>query len=135
MHVYLSDMQKESAECPALINETANAIDDDILKLLFVSVQQNNLDLCIKYAVQRFNRIVHVKEIKGTEGLVILIVEILAWFPHIWTNWNYEKAQQAAAYHPGHGVSGPFFCDIPTLSLLTAMFPIFDLCSMDNFII
>jgi hypothetical protein len=46
-------MQKESAECSALINETADAIDDDILKLLFVSVQQNNLDLCIQYAVQR----------------------------------------------------------------------------------
>ena len=54
-HASLShaDMQKESTECSALINETANAIDDDILRLLFVSVQQNNLDLCVEFAVRR----------------------------------------------------------------------------------
>ena len=48
-----TDMQKEDTDCSALINETAAAIDNDALKLLFVSVQQNNLDLCIENALSR----------------------------------------------------------------------------------
>ena len=46
-------MQKENTNCLELIRETATAIDDDALKLLFVSVQQNNLDICIEMAVSR----------------------------------------------------------------------------------
>jgi GTP-binding protein EngB required for normal cell division len=50
--VHLKDMQKESATCSELIERTASAIDDDALKLLFVSVQRNNIDLCIHCAVE-----------------------------------------------------------------------------------
>jgi hypothetical protein len=35
-----------------LIEKTAEALDDLALKKLVVSVQQNNLGLCIKYAVR-----------------------------------------------------------------------------------
>jgi hypothetical protein len=35
------------------MDRMAEAIDDDALQLLFVSVQQNNVDLCIRYAVSR----------------------------------------------------------------------------------
>ena len=35
-----------------LIEKTADSLDNDALKRLFVSVQQNNLELCIKYAVK-----------------------------------------------------------------------------------
>jgi hypothetical protein len=45
-----ADMNKEGTSCLALVGETAAAIDDDALKL-FVSVQQNNLDLCAEYAL------------------------------------------------------------------------------------
>ena len=45
-------MHDKDTTCLELINETANAIDDDALKLLFVSVQQNNLDLCVDYALR-----------------------------------------------------------------------------------
>ena len=31
---------------------TANALDDDTLKLLFVSVQQNSINLCVRYAIE-----------------------------------------------------------------------------------
>ena len=48
-----ADMQNEHADCLKLIKETASAIDDDVLQLLFVSVQQNNLELCTEYAVSR----------------------------------------------------------------------------------
>ena len=34
-----------------LIEKTAASLDDLALKMLFVSVQRNNLELCIKYAI------------------------------------------------------------------------------------
>jgi hypothetical protein len=46
-------MQNEHADCTTLIKETALAIDDDTLQLLFVSVQQNNLELSAEYAVSK----------------------------------------------------------------------------------
>jgi hypothetical protein len=36
-----------------LIEKTAESLDNLALKMLFVSVQRNNLELCIKYAVKR----------------------------------------------------------------------------------
>ncbi|KAJ7193867.1 GTP-binding protein, partial [Mycena pura] len=41
-HVVLADMDQESSDCKELIEKTANALTDDALRLLFVSVQQNN---------------------------------------------------------------------------------------------
>ena len=35
-----------------LIKETAGSLDDPALKILFVSVQKNNLELCMEYAVK-----------------------------------------------------------------------------------
>ncbi|KZP27031.1 GTP-binding protein [Athelia psychrophila] len=46
-----SDMQRGSTTCPELIEATANAITDDALKGLFLSVQQSNINLCIHYAL------------------------------------------------------------------------------------
>ena len=34
-----------------LIEKTANSLDVLALKMLFVSVQKNNLELCLKYAI------------------------------------------------------------------------------------
>ncbi|KAJ6455140.1 hypothetical protein C8R45DRAFT_846034, partial [Mycena sanguinolenta] len=47
------DLRMKGSNCIELINKTANALAGDALKLLFVSVQQRNIDLCIYYAVQR----------------------------------------------------------------------------------
>ena len=38
--------------CPELTEKTADAIDDIVLKELFISTQRNNLDLSIKSALQ-----------------------------------------------------------------------------------
>jgi len=38
--------------CPELTEQTANAIDDASLHQLFISTQMNNLDLCVKSALQ-----------------------------------------------------------------------------------
>ncbi|KAJ7189746.1 GTP-binding protein [Mycena pura] len=53
-HVRLDDMRKETSDCNELIEKTANALTDDTLRLLFVSVQQNNINLCIRYAMERW---------------------------------------------------------------------------------
>lgn len=47
-------MDKPGAKCPELTAQTASALDDSILQQLFVSTQQNNLELCIEYAVRRW---------------------------------------------------------------------------------
>ncbi|KAJ7208975.1 GTP-binding protein [Mycena pura] len=52
-YVQLDDMREPTTSCNELIEKTANALTDDTLKLLFVSVQQNNIDVCIRYAVDR----------------------------------------------------------------------------------
>jgi hypothetical protein len=48
----LVDMDIPENNCPELTEKTAEAIDDYILHDLFVSTQMNNLDLCIKSALQ-----------------------------------------------------------------------------------
>jgi len=35
-----------------LIQKTADSLDSLALKMLLVSIQQNNLELCIKYAIK-----------------------------------------------------------------------------------
>ena len=37
-----------------LIEKTASSLDDTALKMLFVSVQQNNIELCIQYAINLY---------------------------------------------------------------------------------
>ena len=37
-----------------LIERTASSLDDSALKMLFVSVQQNNIELCIQYAIDEY---------------------------------------------------------------------------------
>jgi hypothetical protein len=43
------DMNKETTTCSELIEKTADAIDDDALKILFATVQMNNIDLHIHF--------------------------------------------------------------------------------------
>jgi len=49
--VKLDDMHEELSNCAELISVTDGALSDDALKLLFASVQQNNIDVSIKNAV------------------------------------------------------------------------------------
>ncbi|KAF7343620.1 GTP-binding protein [Mycena sanguinolenta] len=48
--IYLSDMRLERSSCTDLITQTARTLTNDALLLLFVSVQRNNIDLCVRYA-------------------------------------------------------------------------------------
>ena len=51
-----------------LIKQTASSIDDLALKMLFVTVQQNNLEVCIKYA---FDQSVFYSSIVASTYLLI----------------------------------------------------------------
>ncbi|KAF8317524.1 hypothetical protein F5887DRAFT_1066597 [Amanita rubescens] len=51
-YVRLEDMDLPEKNCAQLTQQTADAIDDDTIHQLFVSTQMNNLDLCVKSALQ-----------------------------------------------------------------------------------
>ena len=46
------DMDIPENNCPELSEITADAIDDDTLRELFVSTQMNNLDICVKAGLE-----------------------------------------------------------------------------------
>ncbi|KAF7373075.1 GTP-binding protein [Mycena sanguinolenta] len=75
--VQMDDMRMKETSCIDLINKTANALTDDTLKLLFVSVQQNNIDLCIIQAVGYWLN----SDLQDVERFVS---EGISWFPHAW---------------------------------------------------
>ena len=52
LHTSDSETGKHQDQVKVLIEKTASALDDMALKMLFVSVQQNNVDVCIQYAIQ-----------------------------------------------------------------------------------
>ncbi|KAG2037986.1 hypothetical protein BDR03DRAFT_862964 [Suillus americanus] len=52
-HICLPDMDKDNADCRPLIERTAEALDDDTLKQMFVSTQRTSLEVCMRYAIER----------------------------------------------------------------------------------
>ena len=46
------DDSDHQGQVKVLLTKTADSLDDIALKILFVSVQQNNLELCLTYAVK-----------------------------------------------------------------------------------
>ncbi|KAI0254246.1 hypothetical protein BJV78DRAFT_1280267 [Lactifluus subvellereus] len=87
-YVRLDDMRMEDSSCNELIEKTVNVLDDR-LKLLFVSVQQNNIDICIEYAIRSGMNIRG-----GTDRLRDLIRASLAWFPHVWVGEAMVSGQE-----------------------------------------
>ncbi|KAG1848831.1 hypothetical protein C8R48DRAFT_392007 [Suillus tomentosus] len=52
-HVCLPNMDKYDADCGTLMERTAGTLDNEVLRQLFVSTQQTNLEICMKYGVER----------------------------------------------------------------------------------
>ncbi|KAG1813434.1 hypothetical protein EV424DRAFT_1541744 [Suillus variegatus] len=52
-HVCLPNMNEDNADCGTLIERTAETLDNEVLQQLFASTQQSNLEICMKYAVER----------------------------------------------------------------------------------
>ena len=62
--LHSSEIGKHQEQVKVLIEKTASSLDDTALKMLFVSVQQNNIELCIQYAVFWYvNNVLIVDEI------------------------------------------------------------------------
>ena len=53
----ISEMQKDNGnhqdQVKELTEKTADSLNNHALKILYVSVQQNNLELCLRYAVEK----------------------------------------------------------------------------------
>ena len=45
-------MHEKEKQCSELTKKTAEALDNEVLKGLFITTQRNNLDLCIEYALR-----------------------------------------------------------------------------------
>ncbi|KAG1873138.1 GTP-binding protein [Suillus subluteus] len=43
----------DDADCGPLIERTAGTLDNEVLKQLFISTQQTNLEFCMKYAIEK----------------------------------------------------------------------------------
>ena len=54
----IADLHSETGnhqdQVKVLIEKTASSLDNTALKMLFVSVQQNNIDLCVQYAIDAY---------------------------------------------------------------------------------
>jgi hypothetical protein len=52
----MADLHSETSnhqdQVKVLIEKTASSLDNTALMMLFVSVQQNNIDLCVQYAIK-----------------------------------------------------------------------------------
>ena len=53
VHDSVLDMNKPDADCSELTKMVAEVLDKGNLQQLFVSTQQNNLELCMMYAVKK----------------------------------------------------------------------------------
>ncbi|KAG1810387.1 GTP-binding protein [Suillus plorans] len=52
-HICLPNMDRDDADCGPLIEQTAGTLDNEALQQLFVSTQKTNLEICMKYAVDK----------------------------------------------------------------------------------
>ncbi|KAG1752222.1 hypothetical protein EDB19DRAFT_1870682, partial [Suillus lakei] len=81
-HVCLPNMNLDDADCGPLMERTAGTLDDEMLTQLFVSTQQTNLALCMKYAVERtFTQLVDSAETASDKGHEEAIGKLGTWFP------------------------------------------------------
>ena len=90
MHEDEGNHQEQVGE---LIKQTAASIDDLTLKMLFVTVQQNNLDVCIEYAVNKSDLHSSIVastylSISGTSSSVLQ-----QWYKHFRLNYRVMTAQ------------------------------------------
>ncbi|KAG2125454.1 hypothetical protein DEU56DRAFT_961864, partial [Suillus clintonianus] len=101
-HICLPDMDKDDADCGLLIERTAGTLDNEALKELFVSTQQTNMELCMKYAVE----VTLAKLVASDEKISPqdTIARLGSWFPHIRVRlWQCLKV---ALIYVGHFLAG-----------------------------
>jgi hypothetical protein len=86
MHDDEGDHQEQVKE---LIKKTADSLDDLALKILFVSLQQNNLELCLQYAVK------YAPDLGVPIDMGKLVKMCLIWFRHShYDSYDYGKTEE-----------------------------------------
>jgi len=86
-------MNKPDADCYNLLEKTADALTNNVIQALFVSTQQNSLELCIKHSV-----IWNSKKIlkRGLKTFISSILDkqhhcIIAFLKKDWTKYFYSQ--------------------------------------------
>jgi len=76
-------MDKPETTCRELTETVATVLDNDNLRQLFVSTQQNNLEICMKYAITRcfIPAIMKMEQITATIPTDFQ-EEMVRWYPH-----------------------------------------------------
>ncbi len=72
-------MNKQEAHCDALIQATAQALNEDVVTLMLVAVQKDNLGLSVYLALNR-----SVLQVKGTVGGNL--IELCRIYSNRWLN-------------------------------------------------
>ncbi|KAJ6601687.1 hypothetical protein DFH09DRAFT_499401 [Mycena vulgaris] len=81
--VQMHDMRETGSDCRELIAKTANALNDDTLQMLLISVQRNNIYISVTRATGGG---------MIQENLRRIIIGILSYFPHFWISKDpYEE--------------------------------------------
>jgi hypothetical protein len=99
--VQLRNMNKPNADCDELLTSTAMALDSDTLKLLLLSAQRNNVELCIEQVVKEII-IPHAQNALEQQSFSqqqqkSLFRDVMACFPHALPSFvktTYETVSQ-----------------------------------------
>jgi hypothetical protein len=106
-HICLPDMDKDSADCGPLIERTAETLNDDTLKQLFVSTQRTTLELCMRCAVER-SLALHLDSTQAISSRIFgksnsqILEDLGKWFPR-------TTITEAGEYFYGGFFRGDFF--------------------------
>ncbi|KAI6139060.1 hypothetical protein BKA82DRAFT_4229569 [Pisolithus tinctorius] len=83
-YVSLQKMHQDSADCSALMQCTANVLNEEGLQRLLISTQQSSIALCVQYAVHKTLRNRMELGFKGRLQVDAKVLEcdLLKWFPN-----------------------------------------------------
>jgi len=96
-------IQKAMSE---LVDKTASSLDNNVLQQFLISVQQHNVELCIKCAVKGWDVSViqrYVDEAIANRGNIIkpnedILIDLLGWFAFTWKDHNLTYGALAYAH-------------------------------------
>jgi len=96
--IWLEDMHIRDKQCTELTDKTAAMIDDPSLRRLFISVQRNNINLCIRAAIEGV--VNDILSHRASYTWVHITFSAMCFFPHCWeTSWKYDQKQLKKMEH------------------------------------
>jgi len=95
-----------------LLENTAGALNEEALQMLFVTAQQTNMALCIKYAVQDVISDIdklHQSALPVHSMDIIDPQKLARWFPHFWNIEDFEASYTLGIPESGNKVDNVLF--------------------------